>query len=88
MSDDIAARLWSWSVHTGDPLFAEAAAVIERLSPPDGCLAVMLTIDHVRREATRSPDQVENDLHSVTDACYLAWERYTEQEKPNDRLQL
>lgn len=24
-------QLWSWSVHTGDPLFADAAKEIERL---------------------------------------------------------
>jgi hypothetical protein len=80
MRDDIVERLWSWSVHTGDPLFAEAAAEIERLRPPDGCIAVMLTADHVEREATASLDHVEDDLRSLAYACYLAWTRYTEQE--------
>ena len=31
MNDEIAQRLWSWSMHTGDPLFAEAADEIARL---------------------------------------------------------
>ena len=31
MSNELVSRLWSWSVHTGDPLFAEAAEEIERL---------------------------------------------------------
>ncbi len=31
MNDEIAQRLWSWSMHTGDSLFAEAADEIERL---------------------------------------------------------
>lgn len=31
MSSEITARLWSWSVHTGDSLFAEAASEIIRL---------------------------------------------------------
>jgi hypothetical protein len=32
MNDEIAQRLWSWSMHTGDPLFAEAAEEIARLN--------------------------------------------------------
>ena len=80
MFDDLVEHLWYRGVHEADPLLAYAADVIAYLSPPDGHLAVMLTIDHVKREATRSPDHVEDDLHSITDACYLAWERYTEQE--------
>lgn len=31
MREDLVGRLWSWSVHSGDPLFAEAAEEIERL---------------------------------------------------------
>lgn len=31
MNDDIMRQLWSWSVHTGDSLFADAAKEIERL---------------------------------------------------------
>jgi hypothetical protein len=40
MSNELVSKLWSWSVHTGDPLFAEAAeeivnlqAEIEKLKP-------------------------------------------------------
>jgi hypothetical protein len=32
MNDEIAQRLWSWSMHTGDSLFAEAADEIARLN--------------------------------------------------------
>lgn len=80
VSDGLVERLWSWSVHTGDGLFAEAAAELERLRPPDGHLAVMLAIDHVEREATQMPSHAIEDLRSVADACYVAWARYTEQE--------
>lgn len=31
MSEELINKLWSWSVHTGDPLFAQAAEEIERL---------------------------------------------------------
>ena len=31
MRKDLVDKLWSWSVHSGDPLFAEAAEEIERL---------------------------------------------------------
>lgn len=32
MSDELVNKLWSWSVHTGDPLFAQAAEEIDRLN--------------------------------------------------------
>lgn len=32
MSNELLNKLWSWSVHTGDPLFAQAAEEIDRLN--------------------------------------------------------
>jgi hypothetical protein len=72
--------LCGWSGCEDCQFLREAIAEIECLRPPDGRLAVMLTVDHVEREATQTPSHAIEDLRSVADACYIAWVRYTEQE--------
>lgn len=47
MSSEITARLWSWSVHTGDSLFAEAANEIGRLRDECKNLASLLMSEYV-----------------------------------------
>lgn len=47
MSSELTDRLWSWSVHTGDPLFAEAANEIEQLREECKSLASFLMSEYV-----------------------------------------
>ena len=46
-SEQLVERLWSWSVHTGDSLFAEAAAELETLSSQCRSLASLLMSEYV-----------------------------------------
>ena len=46
-SEQLIERLWSWSVHTGDPLFAEAAAELETVSSRCRLLASLLMSEYV-----------------------------------------
>lgn len=72
MSKELVSRLWSWSVHTGDPLFAEAADEIDRLNQIIASLKPIVS-ENIEElfadlEENRELDLVE-ELNFFAEAC-------------------
>lgn len=80
MSNELVNKLWSWSVHSGDPLFAQAAEEIERLEKKvqlanknQDLVPIYIPKNVIEREVTNSYDLVDEDLQTIHKACIETW---------------
>jgi hypothetical protein len=74
MKKDLASRLWSWSMHTGDTLFSEAAEEIENLKKQlsNSYSAVFKNSDNLNKELNQNSTDSSRELDIVEELLFFA----------------
>ncbi len=74
MKKDLASRLWSWSIHTGDTLFSEAADEIENLKQQlsNSYSKVFKNSENLNKELNDSSTELSRELDIVEELTFFA----------------
>ena len=74
MKKDLASRLWSWSIHTGDTLFSEAAEEIENLKQQlsDSYHLIFKNSKNLNKELNDSSTELSRELDIVEELAFFA----------------
>ena len=74
MKKDLASRLWSWSIHTGDTLFSEAAEEIDNLKKQlsNSYSAVFKNSENLNKELNENSTELSRELDIVEELVFFA----------------
>ena len=74
MRKDLASRLWSWSIHTGDTLFSEAAEEIENLKKQlsNSYSAIFKNSENLNKEFDKNSTDSSRELDIVEELLFFA----------------